>query len=105
MALTSPPTARRLELSDEQVKRIRWVFEGYTADMRRLMARMHNAVQDAPPEQRRQRYRQLQVKIEAERAKRIKALYAKVLGLTAGRQRQAAAKILGVPLADEKPQD
>jgi len=103
MALASSGIVKNLQLSDEQVKRIRGLFGDFTAGMRQLHARVRNAVEGTPPEQRREKYRELRSKVEAELAKRVKALNAKVLGLMAGEQRQGAAKILGVDVADDKP--
>ena len=102
-ALTSSGMVRQLELSDEQVKRIRDLAGAHAGSTRQLFARVRSAIEGVPAEQRRKKYDELRPKVEAELAKRGKALNAKILGLMAGKQRAAAAKFLGVSLADDKP--
>ena len=102
-ALTSSSMARRLDLSDDQTKRIRDLSGAHAAGVRQLFTRVRNAIEGVPAEQRRKKYEELRPKVEAELAKRYKAISAKILGLMAGKQRADAAKFLGVSLEDDTP--
>ncbi len=69
----------------------------YIESMKHLHARVGNAMQNAPPEKRRELAADIRPKVQAETAKRINALNERVLGLMAGEQRAAAMRILASP--------
>ena len=95
--LLSAGVIKKLELSDQQILRIRGMIGEHIESIKHLHARAGNAMRSAPPEKRRELATDLRQKVQAETAKRVRALNGRVLGLMAGPQRDAAMRLLTAP--------